>query len=268
MKTNHLLITLLIVGTLLLAGCGSRARVGELQTESQSVELGDDESVRVEIDFGAGNLEVTGGAEKLLEADFTYNVAKLKPEVEYTDGTLHVRQPEIDGLPILQGITDFVNEWGLRLYDEVPMDLSVDMGAGTGDLQLAGLSLTGLNVNLGAGEYTVDLSGDWARDLDVAIDAGAANLRVRLPEEVGVRVKVESGPHTLFAPDLTKDGEFYTNAAYGESEVTLEIDLQAGIGQLYLEVEEAGLTPDYASVTGKLPQLICSMPGSTRYDLE
>ena len=96
MKTNRLLITLVLFAALLLAGCGSKARVGALQTESQSVELGDAKSVRVEIDMGAGDLEVTGGAEKLLEADFTYNVAKLKPEVEYTDGTLVVRQPEIE----------------------------------------------------------------------------------------------------------------------------------------------------------------------------
>src|SRR5512134_1970485 len=98
MKTNQLLIALVLVAALLIAGCAPRARVGELRTESQSVELGDAKSVRVEINFGAGNLEVAGGAEKLLEADFTYNVAELKPEVEYTAGTLALRQPESEGL--------------------------------------------------------------------------------------------------------------------------------------------------------------------------
>jgi hypothetical protein len=95
--------------------CVPAARVGELRTESQSVELGDAGSVRVEIDLGAGDLEVTGGAQKLLEADFTYNVAELKPEVAYTAGTLVVRQPAVQGLPALQGITGYRNEWGLRL---------------------------------------------------------------------------------------------------------------------------------------------------------
>ena len=237
MKTNHLLITRVLFAAQLLAGCGSKARVGALQTESQSVELGDASSVRVEIAMGAGDLQVTGGAEKLLEADFNYNVAELKPEVEYTDGTLVVRQHDVKGLPALQGITDYRNEWDLRLSNEVPMDLSVDVGAGVGDLQLAGLSLTGLNVNLGAGEYTVDLSGDWVRDLDVTIDVGAADIRVRLPRDVGARVKVEAGPHTIETTGLTQDGDVYTNAAYGVSEVTLQIDIEAGIGQINLEVE-------------------------------
>ncbi len=234
MKTNRLLIALVLFAILLLAGCGSQLRVGALRTESKSVELGDAKSVNVKINFGAGNLNVSGGAEKLLEADFTYNVAKLKPEVEYTNGSLVVQQPENNGFPSLLGITDFRNEWEIRLSDEVPMDLSVEMGAGSSNLQLAGLSLTGLDVSLGAGSYTIDLTGDWARDLDVAIDAGAATLSLRLPKDVGVRVMVESGPHTIDATGLTKDGEFYTNAAYGVSDVTMQIDLQAGIGTINL----------------------------------
>jgi len=234
MKINRLLIVLLLVAVLLLSSCDTAARVGALQTESKSVELGDAKSVSVEINLGAGDLTLTGGAEKLMEAAFTYNVAKIKPEVTYTDGTLVVRQPETNGMPALLGITDFRNEWNLRLNNGVPIDLSVDVGGGTSTLQLAGLSLTGLDVSLGAGIYTVDLSGDWARNMDVTIDAGAASLTLQLPKSVGVRVKVESGPHTIEATGLTKDGEFYTNAAYGLSDVTIQVDLQAGIGTINL----------------------------------
>ena len=235
---------LVLLGVLLLTGCNSQLKVGELRTESQSVELGDAKSVRVEIDMGAGNLNVSGGAEKLMEADFKYNVANLKPEVEYKGGTLAVRQPDVKGMSSLASITDFRNDWGLRLYDKVPMDLSVDMGAGASDLQLAGLSLTGLKVTLGAGTYTVDLTGDWARNLDANIDAGAAILRVRLPRDVGARIQVEDGPHTIEATGLTKDGDVYTNAAYGVSEVTVRVDLQAGVGRIILEVDGAAAQAD------------------------
>jgi hypothetical protein len=212
--------------------------VGALQNESQSVELGDANSVSVEINFGAGDLEVTGGAEKLLEADFNYNVARLKPEVEYADGKLAVRQPDARGLPVLKNITDFRNEWGIRLSDEIPMDLRVNMGGGSSDLQLAGLPLTRLDINQGAGISTVDLSGSWARDLDVTIEAGAADITVRLPKDVGARVEVDAGPTTIEATGLRRDGNVYTNAAYGVSDVTLQINLEAGIGKINLEVKE------------------------------
>lgn len=246
-KTNRLLIAPMLLATLLLAGCAPRARVGALQSESQSVELGDAESVRVEIVMGAGDLRVTGDADKLLEADFTYNVAMLKPEVKFTNGKLVVQQPDAKGLPALQDITDFRNEWGLRLYDEVPMDLTVDMGGGASDLQLAGLSLTRLDVILGAGISTVDLSGSWARDLDVTIDTGAADITVRLPRDVGARVEVEAGPTTIKASGLRRDGNVFTNDAYGGSEVTLQVNIEAGIGQIKLEIEEAAATSHQSS---------------------
>jgi N-terminal domain of toast_rack, DUF2154 len=244
MKTNRLLIALVLITALLLTGCGSKARVGPLRTESQSVDLGDASSVRVEVNMGAGNLQVTGGSDKLLEADFTYNVAALKPVVGYTNGKLVIRQPSVNGLPSLKGISDYRNEWVLRLADGTPMDLQVNLGAGTSDLQLAGLSLTGLDVSLGAGKYTIDLRGGWARDLDATIDAGAADIRLRLPKDVGARVTVGEGPHTIVATGLTQNGDVFTNAAFGVSDVTLQINLEAGIGQINLDVEEAAAMPD------------------------
>lgn len=222
---------------LVLAGCGPRIRVGELRTESESVELGDAGAVRVEIVMGAGDLQVAGGAQDLLEADFAYNVAELKPEVEYTDGTLVVQHPDVSGFRALQDITDFRNEWDLRLSDGVPMDLSVKMGAGTSDLQLAGLALTGLDLEIGAGTSTIDLTGDWAGDVEAVIETGATDMTLRLPKDVGVRVEVESGPTAVTAPGFLQDGTVYTNAAYGSADVNLRIDINAGIGVITLALE-------------------------------
>jgi hypothetical protein len=238
MKTNRYLITMLFICALLLASCNSSLRVGDLRTESRSVDLGDARSVRVDINFGAGVLDVTGGGEDLLDADFTYNVAELKPQVEYADGNLTVSQPETKGMPAVLGVTDFRNEWGLRLSNEVPMELKVDVGAGTSNLKLSGLSLSGLDIKLGATEGTIDLSGDWTHNLDVTIDAGASKINVLLPKDVGVHIVVDRGPTVIDTLGLTQDGDVYTNAAYGVSDVTLHLDLQAGIGLINLmEIE-------------------------------
>lgn len=238
MKTNCLWIALVLIAALVLAGCGSDVRVGALQTTSQSVELGDAKSVRVEINLGAGDLKLAGGAAKLLQADFTYNVANFKPEVGYSHDTLVVQQPNVDGMPVLQGIGDYRNEWGLQLSDQVPMDLKVDIGGGTSDLQLAGLSLSRLDVTLGAGTSTVDLDGDWVRDLNVTIDAGAADVTVRLPKDIGVRIVTDPGAALFETHGLAQNEGVYTNAAYGASNVTLQLDVTAGIGRVNLEVVE------------------------------
>jgi hypothetical protein len=56
MKINRLFIAFVLIGVLMLSSCDAAARVGELRTESQSVELGDAKSVSVDVEFGSGVL--------------------------------------------------------------------------------------------------------------------------------------------------------------------------------------------------------------------
>jgi hypothetical protein len=227
----------ILVVLLITLGCApttSSARVGSLQTESQSVELGDIESVRVEIDMGAGELNVTSGADELMEADFTYNVAALKPEVEFRGRKLTIRQPEVD-IASFADLPDYRYEWDLRFNDNVPMDMNIKLGTGKMDLEMAGLSLTALEVNMGASRSTLDLTGDWASDLDINITGGVSSLTVRLPSSIGVRVEI-SGISRINASGLVKEGKAYVNDAYGKSDVTLDIFIEAGLGEVNLEV--------------------------------
>jgi hypothetical protein len=222
------------------AGCGGvgAVRVGALQTESQSVELGDASPVHIEINMAAGKLEVSGGADKLLEADFTYNVDELKPEVGLEGSTLYVRTPDVTvGPSSLLDLNNYRYDWNVRLNDDVPMDMQVDVGAGNSTLRLGSLSLTKLDVGGGAGEVTLDLTGDWQNDLQANIEGGLGSRTLILPANTGVRVKVEVGVGGVDAPGMTKDGDYYVNAAYGQSPVTLDIQVQGGVGGTKLVVQ-------------------------------
>ena len=215
-----------------------------MQTESQLVELDDAESVRTELRQGFGKLNLSGGAEQLMEADFSYNVAEWEPEVDYdggSQGTLTVQQggSEGDGTNLLDNLLDLDdarNEWDIRLNNGVPIDLSIDMGAGENYLRLGTLALTALDLQMGAGVATVDLTGDWDQDLDVSIQGGAGQATLRLPRDVGVRVDAEGGIGEINASGLRQDGNTYTNEAYGSSDATLSIDFEGGVGQVNLEV--------------------------------
>jgi len=227
----------LLVGVAVFLGaCGAQG-VDELQRESRAVDLENAQTVGAELRMGAGELNVTGGADALMEGDFAYNVADWKPEVNYEasgdTGELSVEQGSGEGVS-LGG--DVRNEWDLRFNDEVPIDLSVDMGAGESDLDLDSLDLTGLNLAMGAGETTVDLTGDYERDLAAAIEGGVGEATVRLPSQVGVRVNAEGGLGRINAEGLRREGEAYVNDAYGGSDVNLEVEVQGGVGEINLEV--------------------------------
>ena len=217
-------------------GCQSQD-VGEMQRESRTIQPEDARSVIAELQMGAGELNVTGGADALMEADFTYNVADWKPRVNYevgdSTGELSVKQGSGQGVD-LGG--DARNEWEIRLNDEVTTDLRVEMGAGESDLDLDSLDLEGLDLQIGAGTTTVDLTGDYGQDLDASIQGGVGEATVMLPSEVGVRARAQGGLGNINAEGLQKEGDSYVNDAYGDSDVTLEVDVQGGVGEINLEV--------------------------------
>jgi hypothetical protein len=173
---------------------------------------------------------------------------------------LTVRQPDVEGRASLWDVEDYRYEWDLRLNDEVPVEMAIQMGAGSANLELGSLSLTRLEVDagagdvtvdlagalsltrldidIGAGRVTVDLTGDRQVDLDAKIKGGAGRATVRLPRDVGVRVDVEGGLGKVNAGGLKKDGDAYVNDAYGNSEVTLRVEVEAGLGAIDLELGE------------------------------
>lgn len=267
MRSSSSQLNILVVAAAVLIatlGCsvaGSSARIGDTVTRSESVELGDAKTVDVEIQMAAGELVMRGGANDLLDADFTYNVAELEPEVEYSGGTLVVRTPEgSTRLGSFWDLQEFRYEWDLSFSEDVPMEMRVEMGAGTADLELGDLSLTSLdiqtgasevkvdlsnsssltnlNVDAGIGRVALDLSGDWQGDLVARINSGVGELSVRLPRSVCVRVDVDGGLGEVTTRGLTKDGNRYTNDACDQASVTLRIDISTGVGAVELEVEE------------------------------
>src|SRR5215204_2285741 len=127
-----------MAATAVLAGaCGmqpggtQQQDVGKMQEESKYVDLKNADSVRAQLKMGAGELHITGGADQLMEGDFSYNVSERTPKVSYDvsgqKGELVVKQGGAEG-----GSLDAKarNEWDINLNEEVPTDLVVQVGAG------------------------------------------------------------------------------------------------------------------------------------------
>ena len=261
MKRGFTVGILILIATLFLAtACLGGVRVGDLQTKTETIEQGDSDSVDVEIQMGAGELDMSGGASELLEATFTYNVEELDPTATFNNGKLEVKDSDVkEGIRSLFDLDEYRNEWDLKFNEDVPMEMQIDLGAGRSDLVLGALALTRLDINggagevdldlngsqslshldfdMGAGEVTIDLTGVWQNDLDARLTGGLGEITVRLPSDVGVMVDVETGIGSVNTSNLNRDGNTYTNDAYGVSDVTLRIDIEGGVGQINLDVE-------------------------------
>jgi hypothetical protein len=236
---TRLSLLLVVLSLMVIAGCNMGDwDTGPPQTESQTVKLGGAKSARVEIEMSAGELSVGPGAKELLEADFSYRSPSSRPEVEYNvsegQGKLTIRHRSS-----VHGRGGGHNKWDLQLSNKVPLELKVDQGAGRAKLTLGGLSLHRLDLNIGAGETIVDLSGDWKNDLTANIQGGVGRATVRLPSEVGVRATAHGGIGAINVHGLKKDGDAYVNEAYGKSPITVQVKVEGGVGEINLEVSEA-----------------------------
>lgn len=257
-SVRWLLVVMLLALFPALVACDGRISVGETRTVEETVARQDASHVEVDLRMGAGQLNVAAGSGELLEAEFTFNVDAWEPVVEYDvsdgRGQLTVSQPELEGIGIPDN--DVRYQWDLRFNEATPLTMEVDLGAGENNLDLADLNLRTLRMNTGAGAVDVNLGGtleslrmetgvgeinlnlahSWEQDLEARISGGVGSLTVLLPSDVGARVTVRQGIGSVDATGLTESGNTYTNDAYGESDVTLDITIEGGIGDVSLHV--------------------------------
>lgn len=223
------------VALLGLAGCViTTTPTGETRRESRSIDLDKSEMVRVDLKMGAGELKVSGGALKLMEADFTYNVPSWKPDVRYSSGgfrgNLTVEQPGKSS----STLGNATYSWDIRLSDDVPLDVGVKFGAGEARMDIGSLALRSLEVNMGVGELKLDLRGRPKRDYSVNIHGGVGSATVRLPKDVGILADAAGGIGGISVSGLRKEGGRWVSEDYQHAKVTIRLSIRGGVGEIKL----------------------------------
>jgi hypothetical protein len=225
--------TLLVAGALCLSGCTVQS-AGPAHNEFSVFERGDADSLLLKLKMGAGDLRVGSGTEKLARADFMYNVPSWKPEVNYSSagkrGTLSIEQPNNSG----HNIGNLKYEWDVRVNRDVAVDLEAHLGAGQATLDLGGLNMHSVDVNMGVGELKLDLRGQPKSDYAVHIRGGVGEATVRLPADVGVTATATGGIGDVSVKGLRQSDGRYYNEAYGHAKTTIRLDIQGGVGSIHL----------------------------------
>ena len=222
------------IGSVACASCGMHP-AGPMQHDTSNIERDKSERVHVTLDMGGGDFKVDSGTDKLVSADFNYNVPDWKPEVQFTSsggkGELSIRQPNSHHVNMGGNQT---NNWDVRLNKDVPMDMTIHIGAGDANLKLGDLTLRGLDLEMGAGDLDVDLRGSPKMSYDVRMRGGVGDATVHLPGGVGIDATATGGIGDIEAPGLHVDGHHYTNDALGKSNVTIHLDITGGVGSIKL----------------------------------
>jgi hypothetical protein len=266
MRTLRLFYSLaLMVILLMVSGC-TTVEVGELQTESVSVELENADSVDVELDMSGGEMNIAGGADKLLNAEFRYNVAAWKPKIEYnvvgSQGKLIVRQPREVGIvgPNAR------NEWDLAINEDIPMDLRIDMSSGNCDFNMDSSRLKTLEIDSSSGNVDATLIGNQSllQEVNIDLSSGAASLDLSgdYPSLSTLVIKSSSGNvdadltgnySALSSVDLDlSSGNVFADLT-GNWENDAQVELAASSGQITLRLpQDVGVYVDAHTSNGNI----------------
>ena len=244
MKAFNLLIILILVFA--MSSCTfsfdiPRVRKGETQIfEINEEPFSDAEVASINIEMGAGSLDISGGSEKLMEGTITYNIVTWEPQLIRKDDSITIKQNRDAA-----AVDEYRHEWDLKL-GATPIELDLGAGAYEGNLDLGGLAITRLSIadgaskskvsfsepnavemdkftyqtgastvelnglgnaradrlefNCGAGSYKFDFTGVNTNDITVDIEGGISDVTIIIPENARVQISVDS---ELSNTDLT-----------------------------------------------------------------
>ena len=232
MKMGRVLVLLGVNALVAILSPLDAAIVQNSLTVTTSQKLEDTDEKRVSIEFSAGRLTIRPIDEGLLyRLKLRYNEDYFEPVIDLSGNRLHLGVERIR--KGFRGIFNWNssgegNEFDLELTREVPMDLHVSFGAGSAELDLGGLALTGLEFNTGASESRIKVSAPNREQISKAqFNIGAADFQLEQLGSLNAEdIEINAGVGSL---ELSLDGSWQRDAV---------ISIDMGIGSLELHVPE------------------------------
>lgn len=149
------------------------------------------------------------------------------------------------GRMLVKSIDATLNASTVKLYfdepNREPLDkFELDANASSASIYGAGNSgFEILDIDADASKLTLDMTGENERDGEVRIDANASSVRLKLPENVGVRIvidKYEISSVKINNDDiLSRSDKEYVSKNFGDTESTLKIYADLNVTTLTIE---------------------------------
>lgn len=157
-----------------------KSMADEENRENRIISLGEVDSLKVYIKFGAGKLDLISGEEDVFKGNFQYDKSILKPNIQYEileeTGILTLSQSikkDLD-LPF-----PYKNRWNLKLPPGIPMQLYINTATYSGDIDLTNLQIENFYLNSGASQTDILFNQPNLIDLkNINIKTGASTINI------------------------------------------------------------------------------------------
>ena len=221
---------LIALGAWILLGVALNPR---RESQQLTIPLEGAPAAEIKISHGMGELIVQSGAEPgaLVSGSFGGGVEQA---VSRHGNCQRIKlAPPIQSFAPWEWMQRGGRTWSVGLSRDIPIALEVEAGASANRLDLSGLMLTGLKLEVGASSTELALPAGRGTTR-VRIEVGAASVNVRLLPGTPARVRWEGGLTTF---DIDRDrftgsGHVYETPDYAAAVDRLELDIESGIGSV------------------------------------
>jgi hypothetical protein len=229
-------VFLVLLGLWFLIGGFPTSRTYTGDSDAVNIPLEGAERARIRLHYGAGRLNVSGAAPAGQLVDGTFG-AGADYDVRRDGTTLDV---DVRGLRDMwfrmfdpRNWTERGLDWDFAFSSEIPLDLSVESGAGETRLDLSELRVTYLNLQTGMGATKVTLPAK-AGQTRAKVRSGMGEVKIYVPEGVAARIRATGGLAEVSVNDgrFPRSGNVYQSPDYDTSEHKVDIDAEAGMGAL------------------------------------
>jgi len=195
------------------------------------------ESLKVDIDFGLGELWIGSTSQKIFDSNFEYRRSKPRCDFEVVEGEgrISIRSRDYGRFGFLGG-RRVKNDARIFISDHLPVELDLDIGAAGVDLDLVELNLKKLRLDTGAARVDIRL-GCRAAEAAIIIDAGASRINLNVPREMGLEIESDNAlSSTNFkSAGLQKRGDKYYSENFDTADCTAHINFDSGVSKIEIE---------------------------------
>ncbi|MBZ0294075.1 MAG: DUF5668 domain-containing protein [Anaerolineae bacterium] len=201
---------LVLIIVLMLAGPSlGLAPSLDITVDEYSEPLGDAQSARVDLNMSVGEATVYAldDSTALLDAEVAHVGDVVLVSSGESEKVVSLSQRDEDVNFGVNWISSWIGNqqelyWNVGLNKNVLLNLKINSGVGSNQLDLSELQLTALNVSAGVGALNITLPA-MPDSYDAAVNAGTGEIRVTIPDGAALRLDINGGVGevTLDVPD-------------------------------------------------------------------
>lgn len=239
-KRKYLKQIFILIVVSFFIGCTFNG-ANKVQGQNNTFNVSNLKIVNTGIDLKVGTLNIDSSKSHNISSKITFSKPEWKPIIEDTKHSnsedINISQPNMSNI---NKSNNDINKWNLNFSENVPVNMAIKTKVSDVTADLRKVQLNKLNIDMGTGKLSLDISGNYKKNLNVNLNCGVGETTIYFPENIGVKVKIKKHfiAKVIDSTWFMNNGDEYTNSKYGKTKVTIYAVVNANVGRINLKTSK------------------------------